>query len=90
MPHAVVVLVGRIVGADLVETVTTSELLDLLLLHTEATHSFLALDAEIHLVADEEPGAPALIVNVRRLVRGQLVHRAHIDDDRIFYPCVLK
>ena len=53
--HAVIVLIGGVVGADLVEAMPASELLDLFLLHAEATHALLALNAKVHLVADEQP-----------------------------------
>ena len=54
MTHAVIVLVGRVVCAHLVEAVTACELFDFLFLHAVAAHSFLALDAEVHLIADEQ------------------------------------
>ena len=53
VPHTVVVLICRVVGAHLVKAVSARELLDLLLLHAEAAHALLALDAEVHLVANE-------------------------------------
>ena len=77
MPHAVVVLICRVIRANLIKTVTASEFLYFFFLHAESTHALLAGDAEVHLIADEQAGAATLIVHIWSLIRGQLVHRAH-------------
>lgn len=68
MPHTVIVLIGRVVSVNLIEAMPTSELLNLLFLHAESAHTFLALNAEVHFVSNEKTRTPTLIVDVRRLI----------------------
>ena len=68
VPHAVVVLIGGIVCADLVQAMSAGELLYFFLLHAEATHGLLASDAQVHFIADEKTTTLALVLNIWRLI----------------------
>ena len=57
---------------------TAVEFLDLLLLHTVATHGLITGVAHVHFVSNEDSRAATLIVDEWRLVGRQLVHPIHL------------
>ena len=78
VPHAVVVLIGRVVSVHLLQAVTARELLNFFLGHAVAAHGLHAGLAHVHFITDPKARAAALVVHIGRLVGGQLIHHTHL------------